>query len=208
MLWVPFSIYGHPYFVDFVQSLFFSYNPPKKPALSTTLLNKKISLVLEKVNEEFNHEKNLISAVDGRSDFLGRSLYAFSKKFIAVVSDAEAAMQMEGRLTTEKVPNILSICCMAHHLNFVTTDLNIISLQLKQDGPRHGIAVLETQPEIFRSATIIQTPQILILKDNECIGVFNRNWAQFDTNIYLAFFLYPKYRDNYQYIPYHKELCA
>ncbi|GBC05197.1 hypothetical protein RclHR1_00610009 [Rhizophagus clarus] len=203
MLWVPFSIYGHPYFVDFVQSLFFSYNPPKKPALSTTLLNKKISLVLEKVNEEFNHEKNLISAVDGRSDFLGRSLYAFSKKFIAVVSDAEAAMQMEGRLTTEKVPNILSICCMAHHLNFVTTDLS--KLGFARNTLRN---VLETQPEIFRSATIIQTPQILILKDNECIGVFNRNWAQFDTNIYLAFFLYPKYRDNYQYIPYHKELCA
>lgn len=45
------------------------------------------------------------------------------KKFIAVVSDAEAAMQMARRLINEKYPNILSVRCMAHHLNLITTDL-------------------------------------------------------------------------------------
>src|SRR6266487_3800611 len=100
-------------------------------------------------------------AVDGWSDSLGRSIYAFviitsskkqfihtlvdasnqahtgsfnateiekvltsigPNKFIAVVSDAEAAMQMARRLINEKYPNILSVRCMAHHLNLITTD--------------------------------------------------------------------------------------
>ena len=45
------------------------------------------------------------------------------KKFVAVVSDAESAMQMARRLISEKYPNILSIRCMAHHLNLITTDI-------------------------------------------------------------------------------------
>jgi len=45
--------------VDFVQSLCFSYNPPKRTALSTTILNKEISAVMEKVNGELKHEENL-----------------------------------------------------------------------------------------------------------------------------------------------------
>jgi hypothetical protein len=56
---IPFSTVGHLYFVDFVQSLCFSYNPPKKTALSTTLLNKETSVIFEKINEELKHEENL-----------------------------------------------------------------------------------------------------------------------------------------------------
>jgi hypothetical protein len=39
------------------------------------------------------------------------------EKFLAIVSDAESAMQMARKLITEKYPYILSICYMAHHLN-------------------------------------------------------------------------------------------
>ena len=46
-----------------------------------------------------------------------------TKNFVAVVSDAESAMQMARRLTSEKYPNILSIRCMAHYLNLITTDI-------------------------------------------------------------------------------------
>ena len=45
------------------------------------------------------------------------------KKFVAVVSDAESAMQMARRLISEKYPHILSVRCIAHHLNLITTDL-------------------------------------------------------------------------------------
>ena len=45
------------------------------------------------------------------------------KKFVAVVSDAESAMQMARRLISEKYPHILSVHCIAHHLNLITTDL-------------------------------------------------------------------------------------
>ena len=53
------------------------------------------------------------------------------KKFVAVVSDAESAMQMARRLVSEKYPNILSIRCMAHHINLITTD--IIKLDFAKD---------------------------------------------------------------------------
>ena len=53
------------------------------------------------------------------------------KKFVAVVSDAESAMQMARRLVSEKYPNILSIRCMAHHVNLITTD--IIKLDFAKD---------------------------------------------------------------------------
>jgi hypothetical protein len=34
-----------------------------------------------------------------------------------------------------------------------------------------------------------------------CIGIFNKRWKEFDTDIYmLAFFLHPKYRGKYIYI--------
>lgn len=56
---IPFSTVSHPYFVDFVQSLCFRYNPPKKTTLSTTLLNKETSMVFEKINEELKNEENL-----------------------------------------------------------------------------------------------------------------------------------------------------
>jgi hypothetical protein len=45
------------------------------------------------------------------------------KKFVAVVSDAESAMQMARRLISEKYPYILSIRCMAHHINLITSDI-------------------------------------------------------------------------------------
>jgi hypothetical protein len=37
----------------------------------------------------------------------------------------------------------------------------------------------------------------------ECISIFNKRWAQFDTDTYLvAFFLHPKYRGKFNYFVY------
>jgi len=54
-----------------------------------------------------------------------------ANKFVAVVSDAESAMQMARWLISEKYSNILSIRCMAHHLNLITAD--IIKLDFAKD---------------------------------------------------------------------------
>ena len=56
---IPFSIVDHPYFVNFVKSLCFHYNPPKRTAFSTTILNKEISAVLTKIKQELKYEENL-----------------------------------------------------------------------------------------------------------------------------------------------------
>lgn len=56
---IPFSIVDHPYFVDFIENFCFGYNPPKRTALSTTILNKEISVVLSKIKQELKYEENL-----------------------------------------------------------------------------------------------------------------------------------------------------
>jgi hypothetical protein len=50
--------------VDFTKSLCFGYNPPKKTTLSTTILNKEISSVLNKINEELKNEDNLTLGIN------------------------------------------------------------------------------------------------------------------------------------------------
>ena len=44
-------------------------------------------------------------------------------KFIAVVSDAEAAMQSAKRKVMSKYPHIMAVRCIAHHINLVTKDI-------------------------------------------------------------------------------------
>jgi hypothetical protein len=56
---IPFSTVNHPYFIDFVQSLCFAYNPPKRSLLSTTILDKETAIVLKKIQEELKYEENL-----------------------------------------------------------------------------------------------------------------------------------------------------
>lgn len=56
---IPFSTVNHPYFIDFVQSLCFAYNPPKRSSLSTTILNKETAIVLKKIKEELKYEEDL-----------------------------------------------------------------------------------------------------------------------------------------------------
>ena len=56
---IPFSAVNHPYFVDFIQGLCFGYIPPKRTVLSTSILNKEISIVLTKIKQELKYEENL-----------------------------------------------------------------------------------------------------------------------------------------------------
>ncbi|CAG8829859.1 23899_t:CDS:1, partial [Cetraspora pellucida] len=56
---IPFSVVGHPYFIDFIKSLCYGYIPPNRLTLSTTILNQEISTVLIKINKELEYENNL-----------------------------------------------------------------------------------------------------------------------------------------------------
>jgi len=56
---IPFSTISHPYFIDFVQSLCFAYNPPNRFSLSTTILDKETTIVLKKIQDELKYEENL-----------------------------------------------------------------------------------------------------------------------------------------------------
>ncbi|UZO02029.1 uncharacterized protein OCT59_020529 [Rhizophagus irregularis] len=56
---IPFSTIGHPYFINFVQSLCFVYGLPKRTTISTTFLNHETAIILNKIKEEPKYEKNL-----------------------------------------------------------------------------------------------------------------------------------------------------
>ena len=68
------------------------------------------------------------------------------KKFTAVVSDAESAMQMARRLISEKYPYILSIRCMAHHVNLITSDI------IKLDFAKNIIKKCQTIISFFKTS--------------------------------------------------------
>jgi hypothetical protein len=136
---------------------------------------------------------NFVIAVDGWSDSLGRSIYAFiiitpkkkqyihalvdesnnshtgsfnateiekvltsvgANKFVAVVSDAESSMQMARRLISEKYPNILSIRCMTHHLNLITTD--IIKLKFAKDTLKNCQSIISFFKASSRAGSTLQ----------------------------------------------------
>ncbi|CAJ0745755.1 10658_t:CDS:2, partial [Entrophospora sp. SA101] len=134
-----------------------------------------ISLVLNKINEELKNEVNLTlgksiyafviitpnrkqyihSLVDESGEFHTGNYIADEiekvltsigpEKFVVVVSDGEAAMQMARRLISQQYPNILPISCLAHHINLITTDLVKLKFSntiLSKYGPQHGIAVI------------------------------------------------------------------
>lgn len=44
-------------------------------------------------------------------------------KFIAIVTDAEAAMQAAKRRVMNKYPHIMAVRCIAHHINLITKDI-------------------------------------------------------------------------------------
>lgn len=46
-----------------------------------------------------------------------------SSKFTAIVTDGEAAMQAAKRRVINKYPHIMTVRCIAHHINLVTKDI-------------------------------------------------------------------------------------
>ncbi|CAB5365650.1 unnamed protein product [Rhizophagus irregularis] len=162
---IPFSTVGHPYFIDFVQSLCFAYGPPKRTTLSTTFLNHETAIILNKIKEELKYEKNLTLAVDGWCDPLGRSIYAF----IIITPNVE-------QLHTILAPAKKAIQAVeANSSNMASIFLQLIQMAV----------------EIKKISNYFDPN----FKKN-CINIFNKRWAQFDTDTYLvAFFLHPRYRD-------------
>ena len=77
-----------------------------------------------------------------------------AKKFVAVVSDAESAMQMARWLISEKYSNILSIRCMAHHLNLITAD--IIKLDFAKEIFKKCQAIISFFKTSYRAKAVLK----------------------------------------------------
>ncbi|GES96420.1 ribonuclease H-like domain-containing protein [Rhizophagus clarus] len=124
---IPFSVVDSPFFQDFVKSLCFEYELPKRTALSTTYLNEEAANILLKIEEELHESRNLTLAEFNEKQLLKVIEDVGKDKFIAVVSDGEAAIQSAKKRVTNKYSHIMPIRCIAHHINLVTKD--IISIE-------------------------------------------------------------------------------
>jgi hypothetical protein len=56
---IPFSVVDSPFFWDFVKSLCYKYEPPKRTALSTNHLDAETARITLKIEEELRSLKNL-----------------------------------------------------------------------------------------------------------------------------------------------------
>ena len=56
---IPFSVVDSPFFQDFVKSLCYAYESPRRTALSSNLLNAKTANIALKIEEELCPLKNL-----------------------------------------------------------------------------------------------------------------------------------------------------
>jgi hypothetical protein len=56
---IPFCVADSPFFIDFIKSISYNYEPPKRTTLSGHLLDSEIADVTLKMEEEIRHSKNL-----------------------------------------------------------------------------------------------------------------------------------------------------
>ncbi|CAG8728352.1 16588_t:CDS:2, partial [Racocetra fulgida] len=70
-----------------------------------------------------NRKQYIYSLVDESANFIQVLILIDSKKFVAVVSDAESAMQLAKQIISTKYPYILPIRYIAHHINFITSHI-------------------------------------------------------------------------------------
>ncbi|CAB5371925.1 unnamed protein product [Rhizophagus irregularis] len=233
---IPFSTVGHPYFIDFVQSLCFAYGPPKRTTLSTTFLNHETAIILNKIKEELKYEKNLTLAVDGWCDPLGRSIYAFiiitpsanlQKDIIQTLTEGgglktsvktrwstawtccDSIIRLENNLKnvletqTEIFINAIAIKNLLRNRQFFQ---DVEQLHTILAPAKKAIQAVEANSSNMASIFLQLIQMAVEIKKisnyfdpnfkKNCINIFNKRWAQFDTDTYLvAFFLHPRYRD-------------
>ncbi|CAB5317829.1 unnamed protein product [Rhizophagus irregularis] len=233
---IPFSTVGHPYFIDFVQSLCFAYGPPKRTTLSTTFLNHETAIILNKIKEELKYEKNLTLAVDGWCDPLGRSIYAFiiitpsanlQKDIIQTLTEegglktsvktrwstawtcCDSIIRLENNLKnvletqTEIFINAIAIKNLLRNRQFFQ---DVEQLHTILAPAKKAIQAVEANSSNMASIFLQLIQMAVEIKKisnyfdpnfkKNCINIFNKRWAQFDTDTYLvAFFLHPRYRD-------------
>ncbi|PKC75271.1 hypothetical protein RhiirA1_449018 [Rhizophagus irregularis] len=110
---ISFSVVDSPFFHDFVKNLYFEYELPKQTILLTTYLNAETANIKRRIasSKEFNfgysNNSSIFEYSNKHSGYSSIHLARYSKdKFIAVVSDVEAAMQSVKR----KAKTILQKC--------------------------------------------------------------------------------------------------
>jgi len=74
---ISFSAFNNPYFEDYTKELNPGYNPPKRAALSTSILDAEAANIIIKIEQELSKAKNLTLCIDGWCSPLKHSIYAF-----------------------------------------------------------------------------------------------------------------------------------
>ncbi|CAG8694232.1 23362_t:CDS:2 [Dentiscutata erythropus] len=74
---ISFSAFDNPYFEDYTKALNLGYNPPKRSALATSILDAEAANIIIKMDKELSKAKNLTLCIDSWCSPLKHSIYAF-----------------------------------------------------------------------------------------------------------------------------------
>ncbi|PKK63438.1 hypothetical protein RhiirC2_788900 [Rhizophagus irregularis] len=136
---VSFWIVENPFFIDLVKSLYPGFQLFGRTSLLNNMVNKKCVNVIDDIKKDLENEKNLTLGIDSWTTPLGQSLYVFiiitseKKEYVHslrnfskeshTVSDHAANIVLAKKLITDQYPHILSMRCIAHHINLLTNDI-------------------------------------------------------------------------------------
>ncbi|GES73407.1 ribonuclease H-like domain-containing protein [Rhizophagus clarus] len=131
---------------------------------TSTILDDAENSIQRKL-EELHESRNLTLGIDswtsplGQTEFNEKQLLKVIEdvgkdKFIAVVSDGEAAIQSAKRRVTNKYPHIMPIRCIAHHINLVTKD--IISIEWAKKTLQNCQKIVSFFHDVHRAGAILR----------------------------------------------------
>ncbi|CAG8791181.1 22907_t:CDS:2, partial [Racocetra persica] len=147
---ILFSAFDSPYFEDFTKMLNPGYNSPKRTILAISILDVEAANILLKVEKKLSKAKNITLCIDGWSSPLKQKVLknVGPEKFIAIISDAESSIVAAKCQVTTKYPHILSIRCIAHHIQLISSMLEIWK---QLGGGRTSADLLKTQMSLYKN---------------------------------------------------------
>ncbi|RHZ82662.1 hypothetical protein Glove_106g33 [Diversispora epigaea] len=170
----------HLFCIDFIKSLCPGYNPPGRNFLSTTLINTELTYAQVTIEEDLANEKNLtleyiyslmnLSKNTHTGEFIVQKIKEVlenigPKKVSAIVLDNASNIVLAKNLITKEFSHIISIRCIAHHINLLTS--NIMKLEFAKDTINKKIKeVLENIGPKKVSAIVLDNASNIVLAKN------------------------------------------
>ncbi|CAG8664331.1 9144_t:CDS:2 [Dentiscutata erythropus] len=224
---ISFSAFDNPYFEDYTKELNPGYNPPKRAALSTSILDAEAANIIIKIEQELSKAKNLTLCIDGWNSYsasaalreeiifsltLGGNLKSPTKTRWSTAWDfCESILCNEANIKSvlEQQPQIfIRASAVKSLINDRQFWIDVEQLRNILGPVKRAVKNVEFRTtiladiffELVKMAIAIQETSVLYNSQfrYDCIAIYNKRWKEFDFELYLlSFFLHPTYRGDF-----------